>query len=56
MFFRIPQLSRLVESFLRQRSMRPETVLNAYKAVFHVIVCSEKSVGIIDKYLIMTKS
>ncbi|VDK88297.1 unnamed protein product [Litomosoides sigmodontis] len=35
MFFRISQLSRLVEAFLRQRSMRPETVLEAYKAIFH---------------------
>ncbi|VBB29019.1 unnamed protein product [Acanthocheilonema viteae] len=35
MFFRIAQLSRLIESFVRQRSKRPETVLEAYKAIFH---------------------
>uniref|UniRef100_A0A915PLU5 BTB domain-containing protein n=1 Tax=Setaria digitata TaxID=48799 RepID=A0A915PLU5_9BILA len=34
-FFRIAQLSRLVESFLRQRSKKPETALDAYKAIFH---------------------
>ncbi|KAK6107843.1 BTB/POZ domain family protein [Brugia pahangi] len=34
-FFRIAQLSRLVESFLRQRSKYPESVLDAYKTIFH---------------------
>ncbi|CAG9531621.1 unnamed protein product [Cercopithifilaria johnstoni] len=37
MFFRIAQLSRLVESFVRQRSKKAETVLDAYKAIFHVM-------------------
>ncbi|OZC06996.1 hypothetical protein X798_06008 [Onchocerca flexuosa] len=34
-YFRIAQLSRLVEAFLRQRSSKPESVLDTYKAIFH---------------------
>ncbi|KAM3718025.1 Zinc finger protein [Dirofilaria immitis] len=35
MFFRIAELSRLVEAFLRHRSSKPESVLDIYKAIFH---------------------
>ncbi|VDN00960.1 unnamed protein product [Thelazia callipaeda] len=41
LFFRIAELSRVVESFLRKRSTQPETALDTFKTIFHLMTCNE---------------